>query len=103
VEIITNGESEEIWKKWMKSPDSRFTSDNKIFKKLASSRTSTVKMEAPCPTKMAVNFYQTMWLHIPQDLNKLLPGWPLIKCPEFPDILHTCSIPHYIVTYNLNV
>jgi hypothetical protein len=76
VEIITNGESEEIWKKWMKSQDSRFTSDYKIFKELASSRTSTVNKEAPRPTKMAVNFYQTMWHHIPNDLNTLLSGWP---------------------------
>jgi hypothetical protein len=63
-------------KKWMKGQDSRFTSDNKIFKELASSRTSTVNMEAPCPTKMAANFYQIMWRHIPHDLNTLLSGWP---------------------------
>ena len=43
-------------KNWMKSQDSRFASDYKIFKKLTCSRTSTVSTEAPCPTKMAVNF-----------------------------------------------
>lgn len=90
-------------------------SSNKILKEPASSRTSSVNMEAPHPSKKSVHFYQTTWCHIPHDLNVKNKIWftifgvdPSTKFWSHPfnnvgDELCGCiTQPHYYVFISYN-